>query len=297
MLSQPTAVALVLLACFAVPGSSAVLRGGPGHLLPASDDAERECKTLASVPHLLARPLLPSGSSNHTGAQIAVPAFACHVAASVAKVADSSLATCSPVCDEPLDIVLVLGASEWSLEQRDIDNNRRAASELLKHYELSRARGSLFGILDVSQGAAKPTRVSPLTEDRAALLKALQAWSPKIGGEAVTALQMQGFDSRPEVLAMLDIARASVRRTLLVMQPPPKKGQGPAQKPHLLGGFVQISSEPGSLEEGEEIMELLVSTCPAVRIDPSLSCGRMRWGTAEDTTKTKIKPFGKGSSK
>ena len=48
---------------------------------------------------------------------------------------------------------MVLGASEWSLEEADVAEFRRSALDLLTHFALSRARGSLFGFIDVSHGA------------------------------------------------------------------------------------------------------------------------------------------------
>jgi len=294
MASHFAAAAVVLMGCCAAAASSLVsLRGGQGQLGELVPDAagpgKEECEHLAKVSHLQAWPL----SSWNQSARTALPSFSCHVAPSAdgAAAADGGgAATCSPVCTEPLDIVVVLGASEWSLEQSDISHARSSAMDLLKHFELSRSRGSLFGFLDVSHGAGKPQRVSPLSDDRSALEKALQAWSPQAGGKAVTSVEMQGFDERPEVLAMLDISRPSVRRTLLVLQPPPKQPKGDAPKSHL--GLVDVSSDP--FKRDKEIMELLVSACPAIRIDPNLKCGRMRWGVAEDNSQDKkIKPWGK----
>jgi len=280
--------ALVLLGCCAVlsSGVNLGLRGG--------QRPEGECEGLAKFNHLHARPLSPWNQTN--GKQAAVPAFSCHVASSAAgaKDSDGSGATCSPVCAEDLDVVVVLGASEWSLEQEDVSQSRRSALDLIKHFALGRARGSLFGFLDVSNGAGKAVRVSPLSDDREALTAALKAWGPLVGGKAVTSVEMQGFEQRPEVLAMLNISRPNVRRTLLVLQPPARQPPASAfsQPSHL--GLAQTASDP--FKRDKEIMELLVSTCPAVRIDPDLACGRMRWGSGSSDN-DEIHPWGAGKSK
>lgn len=281
-----SAVVLILLCCCTTLCSALGLR----RQQPLAD-TDRECANLAKVFQSDARPLQT---------QLAAPSFACHGAVMNASIAmnvsghvDASSATCSPVCTEALDVVIALGASEWSLEKSDAEYISSSAMALLKHFELSRARGSLFGFLDVSRGARRATRISPLSDDREALLKALQSWHPLVGGSAVTSVEMQGFEQRPEVLAMLDTSRPSVRRTLLVLWPPPRKpeGSGDAQSAHLAG--LQTSGDPFTRDK--EIMELLVSTCPAVRIDPELACGRMRWGSAHDSGRDKIKPWGNTS--
>jgi len=275
---------LALLACTTLV-SGLELRGARGQAQPSAAP-EWPCEDLAKVPLLLTRPL---PAWNHTESlRIAAPSFSCHVAASASDVADGSLATCSPVCAESLDIVVVLGVSDWSLEQSDVEESRSSAMDLLKHYDLGRTRGSLFGFLDVSHGARKPLKVSPLSADRKALTAALQAWSPKVGGKAVTNAELQGFEKQPEVLAMLDIARSSVRRTLLVLQAP-SRPTGPAARPSHLG-LIRLADDP--FKRDKEIMELLVSTCPAVRIDPTMKCGRMRWGSAESSGSDKMKPWG-----
>lgn len=275
---------LVLLAC----ASGLELRG-TRRAQPSEEGQEWQCGDLDKVPVLPARPL---PAWNQTEKHIvAAPSFSCHVAAGaegVDRVADGSMATCSPVCAEALDVVIVLGVSDWSLEQSDADGAREYAVSLLKHFELGRARGSLFGYLDVSRGARKPVRVSPLSGDRKALKAALQAWSPQLGGKAVTNADLQGFEERPEVLAMLDVSRPSVRRTLLVLQPPPKAPPSGAVKSHL--GLLEVVDDP--FKRDKEIMELLVSTCPAVRIDPTMPCGRMRWGNAEPRNSDKMQPWG-----
>jgi len=290
MLGLSVSALLAVLACVTLV-SGVELRGARGQAQPSAGP-ERQCEDLildaakrfdlAKVPLLLTRPL---PALNHTAA----PSFSCHVAAGDSEVADGSLATCSPVCAESLDIVVVLGVSDWSLEQSDVDQSRSSAMDLLKHFELGRARGSLFGFLDVSHGARKPMRVSPLSQDRNALKAALQAWSPQLGGKPVTNADLQGFERREEVLAMLDVSRPSVRRTLLVLQAPPKASNGPAPRAHLVG-LMQLAADP--FKRDKEIMELLVSTCPAVRIDPTMKCGRMRWGSGESAGSAKMKPWG-----
>lgn len=275
---------LAVFACVTLV-SGLELRTARGQAQPSAGP-ERQCEDLAKVPLLLTRPL---PAWNHTEIiKSAAPSFSCHVAAGASDVADGSLATCSPVCAESLDIVVVLGVSDWSLEQPDVDQSRSSAMDLLKHFELGRARGSLFGFLDVSHGARKPIRVSPLSQDRNALTAALQAWRPQLGGKPVTNADLQGFEKRDEVLAMLDVSRPSVRRTLLVLQAPPKGSKKPALRSHL--GLMHLAADP--FKRDKEIMELLVSTCPAVRIDPTMKCGRMRWGSAESNGSDEMKPWG-----
>lgn len=297
MLLSPALARLLILGCCTVLGSSLSVRQ---HIEAPADD-EWGCNSLAKVTRLHSR-LLPL--RNRTDAeQRLVSAFSCHVAqhklrgVSGATAVDGSGATCSPVCAEALDVVVVLGTSQKSLEQADVIGSRQAAVDLLKHFELSRARGSLFGFLDVSRGAGKAVRVSPLSDDRAALIEAVEAWRPEVGGKAVTALEMHGFEQRPEVLAMLNNARPKVRQTLLILQPPGHQPAGVTEPSYLPAhpmGFLQIASDPFKYDE--EIMELLVSTCPTVRIDPDLACGRMRWGRTETEGHDKITPWG-GPSK
>lgn len=300
MLAPLAATALLLLACGVSPSSAVNLRGEPP--LPATlhgeqpSPAQAACESLAKVPRSHARPLLFQNQT--AGPAAAAPSFACNVeAGSALRLAEeaSSQAVCSPVCDEPLDVVVVLGSSEWSLDESDASSFRSAAGSLLKHFALGRARGSLFGFLDVSRGAEKASVLSGLSGDRNALAETLQAWKPLLGGKAVTSLEMQGFEQRPEVLSMLNISRPSVRRTLLVLQLPPKEsraeGSAPVETPHLVGLLAtQTLADPFARDR--QIMELLVSTCPAVRIDPTLECGRMRWGSADASNNDKLKPWG-----
>lgn len=277
--------ALLLLGCFGVPANG-LLRGGQS--LPAAVAPDSECEDLAKMPRMQVASFQAWNST--AGDKLPVPSFSCHAAAAEVKSTEgSSMATCSPVCTEPLDVVVVLGASEWSLDDADVDHSRRSALDLLKHFDLSRARGSLFGFLDVSNGVAKPQKLSPLSQDRDALMKTLQAWKPLVGGNPVTSIEMQGFDQRPEVLAMLDVSRPSVRRMLMVLQPPANGRKAPVS--HL--GLAQSGTDP--FKQDKEIMELLVSACPAVRIDGELKCGRMRWGSGEDSGMDEIKPFGHAS--
>jgi len=271
-------------------------RGGQQqYAQPAAQVEEGDCEGLSKVARLRARSF-PAGTQS-AGSLLAAPAFSCLVAAgSAGGVSDGSSATCSPVCAEALDVVVVLGASEWSLEEADVAEFRRSALDLLTHFALSRARGSLFGFIDVSHGARSAVKVAALSDDRKGLMAALQAWKPLIGGKPVTQLEMQGFEQRPEAAAMLDVSRPSVRRTLLVLQPPAivKAHGGPVKQPASHLGLVQ-TARPDPFKRDKEIMELLVAACPAVRIDPELACGRMRWGQAESNGHDEIKPWGDGS--
>lgn len=259
-------------------------------LQPAAGLA-RECEGFDQVRRLHVTPL---PAWNHSGAtEVMAPAFSCHVAPNTDRVEDGSGALCSPVCTEALDVVVLMGGSEWAMEEKDVADARRSAMDLLKHFSLSRSQASLFGFLDVSRGIEKAVRVSPLSDNREALIASLKSWRPKIGGKPVTIAHLQGVEKRPEVLSMLRTSRPSVRRALLVLQPPAKPHtQAFTQPSHAAG---QIASKPATVDpfaQDKEIMELLVSTCPAVRIDPSLKCGRMRWGTGSSGVSDKIKPWG-----
>lgn len=168
----------------------------------------------------------------------------------------------------------------------DADYLRRMGLALLKHFDLSRTRGTLFGFVDISRGLALPHTLAPLGDDRQALSHALESWSPKLGGSPVTASALKGLEDRPELLAMLRNARSEARRTLLVLTLPPKETAGMSASPNktadyfpiLLGGRTFQNQTHKGLEFDEQVMQFLTTVCPAVTIDPSLACGRMRWG-------------------
>jgi len=250
--------------CFALSLSSGdFLRSKPDVLAADDETVSHICQ------HLEGLRVAKVGSAG--------PAFACHLQRKPDHAKATGDATCSPVCAEPLDVVVVLGSSEHSLQSGDRERTEHAAVELLEHFELSRKRGSLFAFIDISHGIDKaPLVLSPLTDDRTALVQALHRWQPNLGGSPVPAAQLQGLENRPEVLALLKDSRSSVRQTLLVLSGP--------------------NPENSAFQHNEEIMQTLVSTCPAVVVKPQLQCGRMRWGAGE-ANGTRIKSWGDGHSK
>jgi hypothetical protein len=253
---------------------------------------DNACEDLEKLPHIRARSLLVQ---NQTVLQTSHDvSLSCQIAnstnASSILKKDDSEATCSPVCTEALDIVVVLGTSEWSLEESDASYLRQSSISLLKHFDLSHGRGSLFGFLDVSRGVEQTRVLTPLNDKRNDLVEQITSWRPKLGGKAVTALDLQGFEQRPEVLAMLNISRSNVRRTLLYMQLPQRS---PTSAKSSNQEFLQAFHDKADpFARDHEIMEMLVSACPAIRIDPSMPCGRMRWGSTDTDDSKKIKPWG-----
>lgn len=199
--------------------------------------------------------------------------------------------TCSPVCADALDVVVVLGTSEAPLTATDGAYLRRMSTALLKHFDLSRTHGSLFGFIDISPGLAQPLTVAPLGDDRQALSRVLDGWTPRMGGAPVTAGALQGLENRPELLAMLKNARPKARRTLLVLTLPPKDT---VQNTSAVNFPMLLSAKSTGLTFDEQVMQFLTSVCPAVTIDPSLECGRMRWGHGSNNSGSgELNPFGK----
>jgi len=290
---MPSHLVVTTLSLFACcPAMGSILRGAQEQLQPLAGLAQ-ECEGFDQVRRLHVTPLLAWNQSG--AAEVMAPAFSCHVAPNTDRDEDGSGASCSPVCTEALDVVVVMGGSEWAMEETDVADARRSAMDLLKHFSLSRSRASLFGFIDVSRGIEKAVRVSPLSDNREALIASLKSWKPKTGGKPVTIAHLQGVERRPEVLSMLKTSRPSVRRTLLVLQPPAKPQADASTQPNHLGGQIASKAKPAGVDpfaQDKEIMELLVSTCPAVRIDPNLKCGRMRWGHGSSGVSDKIKPWG-----
>lgn len=210
------------------------------------------------------------------------------------------MASCSPVCAEKLDVVVVLGMASKPLDEAGVERTRSVSSALLEHFELGRVDGSLFGFADASGGARGLRVVAGLDSDRRSLRTALSAWRPgpiAIGHEGPEALAVN-----PELLGMIKASpresRGDVRRVLLVL--------GAEKEPSLLaiparnipiahpddGGFdlalaaatgspTKVGGNSSGWKFNWEVMEALLQTCPAVRLDPSLECGRMRWGSGE----------------
>lgn len=216
-------------------------------------------------------------------------------------------ATCSPVCADALDVVVVLGASDRPFVASDAEHARAAVTALLEHFDLGGAAkiGSRFALVDFSRGlAAGATVVTQLSSERKALLSAMEAWKPRFGDAASVSLaEQQGLQSRADLQDLLKGSRASVRRALLVLSPP-KEGQGGyssgAKQTVLLANatgsedLVKSSAQAPSIPN-KEVMSLLNGLCPAVVIDSSLECGRLRWG-GQDKSHEKIKSWGSGQS-
>lgn len=279
-----------LLICAFVDGLGIIDRQ-EGHLAINARSA-KTCEDLEKLPHAQVYAL---SALNETAGQTSNGlAFSCHVGnsddAHNNQENDDSEASCSPVCMETLDIVVVLGTSEWSLDESDANYLRQSSIDLLKHFDLGQGRGSLFGFVDVSRGVKRTQMLTPLNDRRSELIERLESWRPQLGGKAVTALDLQGFEQRSEVLSMLNISRSKVRRTLLVMQLPPRASPSAASSSSLFLEARHRKTDP--FRRDREIMEMLVSACPAIRIDPSMQCGRMRWGKGDTADSEKMNPWG-----
>jgi len=189
--------------------------------------------------------------------------------------------TCSPYCGQQLDAVVVLGLSEAPLDGQKANRSRHVAEALLQHFALGGQEGSLIGFADVSRGAKNAHVIAGLTDDRQALTKAVQSWRPQLGGMPVGLADLNGIEQDPALLAMLRRSRPGVPRTLLVLGTD-RQGTG---EPHLqlLARNTTLSVAKSTVDPAAglnwDVMEALLSACPAVVLDPELKCGRMRWGS------------------
>jgi hypothetical protein len=202
---------------------------------------------------------------------------------------------CSPVCAQQLDAVIVLSPSGGSLTEASIARSKSHVEMLLEHFELGSGSGSLFGFVDISRGIDDAQVVTRLSGDRSSLNAAMEAWKPEVGGQRVTKADLQGIESKPAMLAMLKDSRPDIKRTLLVLDASPAKPKDAdnsttPEVPILVsvngGDFVdmQMRSKSPAKESDElkyEVIETLVAVCPAIVIDPSMKCGRLRWGKGE----------------
>lgn len=206
------------------------------------------------------------------------------------KLADSGEPECSPVCSQQLDVVVVLGLAQDGkpLDAEAANHLRQIATGLTEHFDLNRSYGSLFGFADASHGISETTVVAELGDDRAALKRALLAWAPEYGHAPPLGSEIQGLGNSPALLAMLQNARSGAHRTLLVLggkNDPFFVAHGGTQVvfanlPDMSTTLTNTSQMKTAIDKlNWDIMEALLQTCPAVALDPSLACGRMRWGS------------------
>lgn len=200
---------------------------------------------------------------------------------------------CSPVCAMQLDAVIVLSPSGGAITDASLAKSKTHLEMLMEHFELSSKSGSLFGFVDISGGINNPQVLSKLSGDRSVLNAAVSTWAPKLGGPTVTEAELKGIESKPAMLEMLKDSRPDIKRTLLVFDvSPPAAGKGnenATEVPILVstngGEFVRIStSSPGHAGRDDlkyQVVETLVAVCPAIVIDPTMKCGRLRWGKGE----------------
>jgi hypothetical protein len=146
----------------------------------------------------------------------------------------------------------------------------------------------MFGFVDISRGIDEPRVVSPLVGDRQALNEAIAAWAPVVGGGKVSEGDLSGIENKPAMLQMLKDARADAKRTLLVLDAS-FDGNEPETIPLMLSVNGSRPKRVQLARNGQgqpndfafNVVETLVSMCPAVVIDPSMECGRLRWGKGE----------------
>lgn len=202
---------------------------------------------------------------------------------------------CSPVCAQQIDAVVVLSPSGGPLTDASVARSKKHVEMLLEHFELGGASGSLFGFVDISRGVNNPKVVERLSGDRSSLNAAVEAWKPEMGGPKVTEDDLKGIESTPAMLDMIKDSRPDTKRTLLVLDASPSKPKGEANSttpevPILVsvngGEFVRMpmphrARDKASDDLKYEVVETLVAVCPAIVIDPSMKCGRLRWGKGE----------------
>lgn len=295
-------VALVVSSCLAPIGVFGTRAPTMRAVAPANAVASdvNDCDSLRQALVFRHRERNVSFACNVAARGLASSSFALRGSTASAAITDSGAPTCSPVCTTAMDVVVVLGSSEKPLTQADAAWLQRMSGALLKHFDLNREHGSLFGLIDISGGLQASRIVSPLSSDRSGLESALVSWHPSVGAPAVPSSQLQGIEHRPDMLSMLKNARAEVRRTLIVLTLPSVRGlaqssmaaasKTPGYFPIFLGANVSSYGAQGDLEFDAEVMEFLSSICPAVTIDPSMPCGRMRWGHAEVPATTSPRP-------
>lgn len=198
---------------------------------------------------------------------------------------------CSPVCAMELDAVLVLSPSGGSITAASVERSKSHVEMLLEHFELGNS-GSLFGLVDISRGVDNPKVVTKLSGDRNSLNSAMEAWAPQLGGPAVTEAELQGIESKPAMLDMIKDSRKDTKRALVILDvAPPKPGnngtENAAEVPILVsvngGKFERVPMpDKGHIDDLKyEVVETLVAVCPAIVIDPTMACGRLRWGKGE----------------
>jgi len=189
--------------------------------------------------------------------------------------------TCSPYCGQQLDAVVVLGLSEVPLDGQKVNRSRHIAKALLEHFALGGPEGAFIGFADVSQGAENVHVIAGLTDDRQVLAVALQSWQPQLGKKPVGLSDLNGIEQDPTLLAMLHHSRPGVPSTLLVLGSDHPDADTPRLQ--LLAGNTSLSVARSTADPGKgldwDVMEALMSACPAVVLDPEMKCGRMRWGS------------------
>jgi len=198
---------------------------------------------------------------------------------------------CSPVCAMQLDAVIVLSPSGGSITEASVARSKNHVEMLLEHFELGSSSGSLIGLVDISRGVDNPKVVTKLNGDRSTLNAAMAAWAPQLGGPTITEADLQGIESNPTMLAMLKDSRPEIKRTLVVLDvSPPKPDEdtsNAAEVPILVsvnGGKLARMPMPRKDHIDNldlEVVDTLVAVCPAIVIDPSMACGRLRWGKGE----------------
>jgi hypothetical protein len=197
---------------------------------------------------------------------------------------------CSPVCAMKLDAVLVLTPSGGSITEASVARSKSHVEMLLEHFELG-SSGSFFGLVDISRGVDNPQVVTKLNGDRSSLNEAMNAWSPQLGGPAVTEADLQGIESKPAMLQMIKDSRRDIKRALVILDvSPPQEGKSEknsTEVPILVsvngGKLVRMPMpEKGHIDDLKyEVVETLTAICPAIVIDPTMACGRLRWGKGE----------------
>merc|ERR1719507_2248973 len=263
-------VLAALIAFSATPAWSVSLRRAVG------------CEALASShDRKLLRPDQPSSRTGDHLSCLSVEGSAGVAASASAHHVWGDAPTCSPYCGQQLDAVVVLGLSEAPLDGQKVNRSRHVAKALLEHFALGGQEGALIGFADVSHGAGNAHVIAGLTDDRQALTKAVQSWRPQLGGMPVGLADLNGIEQDPALLAMLRRSRPGVPRTLLLLGTD-RQGTG---EPHLqlLARNTTLSVAKSTVDPAAglnwDVMEALLSACPAVVLDPELKCGRMRWGS------------------
>lgn len=198
---------------------------------------------------------------------------------------------CSPVCAMQLDAVVVLSPSGGAITDASMARSKNHLEMLLEHFELGSKSGSLFGFVDISRGIDNPQVVKKLSGTRSTLNEAVSAWAPKLGGSTVSEAELQDIESKPVMLDMLKDSRPDIKRTLLVLDVSPpssnKGNQNATEVPILVsmngGNLVRmpISMSGHGDDLKYQVVETLVAVCPAIVIDPTMKCGRLRWGKGE----------------